>query len=54
VELTPDDVGDVSALPDSLDQHTPTLPNRRTEAKIGCNVPNRMTSPGMPVSVRIK
>ena len=31
-----------------------TLPNQRTEAKIGCNVLNRMTNLGMPVSVRIK
>jgi hypothetical protein len=30
------------------------LPNRRTEAKIGRNMLNRMTSLGMPVSVRIK
>jgi hypothetical protein len=30
------------------------LPNQRTEAKIGCNVLNRMTKLGMPVSVRIK
>ena len=30
-----------------------TLPNQRTEAKIGCNVLNRMTGLGMPVSVRI-
>ena len=31
-----------------------TLPNQRTEAKIGCNVLNRMTSFGMPVSGRIR
>jgi len=31
-----------------------TLPNQKTEAKIGCNVLNCMTSLGMPVSVRIK
>ena len=31
-----------------------TLPNQQTEAKIGCNVLNRMTNLGMPVSVRIK
>ena len=31
-----------------------TLPKQRTEAKIGCNVLNRMTSFGMPVSVRIR
>jgi hypothetical protein len=34
--------------------HARTPPNQRTEAKIGCNVLNRMTSLGMPVSVRIK
>jgi transposase len=33
--------------------HAPTLPNQRTEAKIGCNVLNRMTSLGMPISIRI-
>ena len=31
-----------------------TLPNQQTEAKIGCNVLNRMTNLGMPISVRIK
>lgn len=31
-----------------------TLPNQQTEAKIGCNVLNRTTNLGMPVSVRIK
>ena len=31
-----------------------TLPKQRTEAKIGCNVLNRMTSFGMPVSSRIR
>ena len=31
-----------------------TLPNQRTEAKIGCDVLNRMTHLGMPASVRIK
>jgi hypothetical protein len=31
-----------------------TLPTQRTEAKIGCNVLNRMTSFGMPASVRIR
>jgi len=31
-----------------------TLPNQKTEAKIGCSVLNRMTSLGMPISVRIK
>jgi transposase len=34
--------------------HARTLPNQRTEAKIGCKVLNRMTSLGVPVSVRIK
>ncbi len=34
--------------------HARTLPNQRTEAKIGCKVLNRMTSLGMPVSVQIK
>ena len=29
-----------------------SLLNQRTEAKVGCNVLNRMTSLGMPVSVR--
>jgi hypothetical protein len=33
--------------------HARTLPNQRTEAKIGCNVLNRMTRLGMPVSVRV-
>ena len=33
--------------------HARTLHNQRTEAKIGCNVLNRMTSPGMPASVRV-
>jgi hypothetical protein len=31
-----------------------TLPNQRTEAKVGCNVLNRMTGLGMPVSARIR
>jgi hypothetical protein len=31
-----------------------TLPNQQTEPKIGCNVLNRMTNLGMPVSVGIK
>jgi hypothetical protein len=31
-----------------------TLPNQQTEAKVGCNVLNRMTRLGMPISVRIK
>jgi hypothetical protein len=34
--------------------HTRTLPNQRTEAKIGCNVLNRMTALGMPASARIR
>jgi transposase len=34
--------------------HARTLPNQRIEAKIGCNVLNRMTSLGMPVSIRVK
>ena len=34
--------------------HARTLSNQKTEAKIGCAVLNRMTSLGMPVSVRIK
>lgn len=34
--------------------HARTLPNQRTEAKIACTVLNRMTSLGMPVSVRVK
>jgi len=34
--------------------HARTLPNQRTEAKIGCNVLNRMTNLAMPVSVRVK
>src|SRR5271166_3656518 len=33
--------------------HARTLPNQRIEAKIGCNVFNRMTRLGMPASVRI-
>jgi transposase len=33
--------------------HARTLPHQRTEAKIGCNVLNQMTTLGMPVSVRI-
>ena len=31
-----------------------TLPNQRTEARIGCNVLNLMTYLGMPTSVRIR
>jgi transposase len=34
--------------------HARTLPSQRTEAKIGCNVLNRMTSFGMPESARIR
>ena len=30
-----------------------TLPNQRTEAKLGCNVLNRMTGLGMPASARL-
>jgi transposase len=33
--------------------HARTLPNQRTEAKVGCTVFNRMTGLGMPVTVRI-
>jgi hypothetical protein len=34
--------------------HARTLPNQRTEAKIGCNVINRMTRLGMPTSARVR
>jgi hypothetical protein len=34
--------------------HARTLPNQQIEAKIGCNVLNRMTSLGMQVSIRVK
>ena len=34
--------------------HARTLPNQRTEAKIGCNVLNRMTTFGMPTTIRIR
>jgi len=34
--------------------HARTLSNQQTEAKIACNVRNRMTRLGMPVSVRVK
>jgi DDE family transposase len=34
--------------------HARTLFNQKTETKIGCAVLNRMTSLGMPISVRIK
>ena len=30
-----------------------TLPNQKTEAKIGCSVLNQMTRLGMPISVRV-
>jgi hypothetical protein len=31
-----------------------TLSNQKTEAKIGCNVLNRMARPGMPASARVR
>ena len=31
-----------------------TLRNQQTEAKIGCDVLNRMTTLGMPATVRIR
>ena len=34
--------------------HARTLPNHQTEAKIGCNVLNRMTTLGMPATIRIR
>lgn len=34
--------------------HARTLPTQRTEAKIGCNILNRMSSLGMPISVLVK
>jgi transposase len=34
--------------------HARTLPNQQTEAKIDCNVLNRMTTLGMPATVRIR
>jgi hypothetical protein len=34
--------------------HAPILPNQRAEAKIGCNVLNRMGALGMPASTRIR
>ena len=34
--------------------HARTLPNQKAEAKVGCNVLNRMTRLGMPSSVRIR
>jgi transposase len=34
--------------------HARTLPNQRTEVKIGCIVLNRMTTLGMPATVRIR
>lgn len=33
--------------------HARILPNQRTEAKIACNVVNRMTCLGMPVTIRV-
>ena len=33
--------------------HARSLPNQRTDAKVGCNVLNQMTSLGMPVTVRV-
>jgi hypothetical protein len=34
--------------------HARTLPNQRAEAKIGCNVLNRMTTLGIPATIRIR
>jgi hypothetical protein len=34
--------------------HARTLPNQRTEAKIGCNVLNQKTGLGMPASSRVR
>ena len=34
--------------------HARTLPNQQTEAKIGCNVLNRMTTLGMLATIRIR
>jgi transposase len=34
--------------------HARNLSNQRTEAKVGCNVLNRMTGLGMPVSARVR
>jgi len=34
--------------------HARTLPNQRTEAKIGCTVLNRMTGLGRPASTRVR
>jgi transposase len=34
--------------------HARSLSNQRSEAKVGCNVLNRMTGLGMPVSARIR
>ena len=33
--------------------HARKLPNQRTEAKIECNILNRMTGLGTPASVRV-
>ncbi|MGB5084564.1 MAG: IS5/IS1182 family transposase, partial [Methylocystis silviterrae] len=34
--------------------HARNLSNQKNEAKVGCNVLNRMTAMGMPVSVRVE
>jgi hypothetical protein len=34
--------------------HARTLPNQRMEAKVGCDVLNRMKALGMPTSTRIR
>ena len=34
--------------------HARTLPNQRTEAKVGCNVLNRMTTLSVPTTGRIR
>jgi hypothetical protein len=34
--------------------HARTLSNQKTEARVGCEVLNRMINLGMPISVRIK
>jgi hypothetical protein len=34
--------------------HARNLPTQRTEAKIGCNVLNRMAALGMPASARVR
>ena len=35
-------------------RHARALVNQRTEAKVGCNVLNRMTTLGLPATVRIR